>query len=736
MNTLRHFLSVAPLLGLAFSLVAQQPLPTPQIDDPVTSLSRSVGLTPDGSGGFTAIALAYKARLSPLGVEYTPMLGEAAPRNLPLSLQTGTVQRGGAMLHRAAPVAPSAVGNSVIYDRGACRETWDVTPQGLKLSWAFDRPLGGDGDLVVRCDWQSELEPHADGERGVDFRWPQVGGVRVDSVVGVDAAGRRAAGSVRLVGGFLEFVLPDSFVDSATYPLVLDPLIGSAFLVAGSGNTTGSDIAIEQLGGISLVVFQARASTADIDIFAQRLNSVGSLLGGLINIDSTSAFTRRPRVGFVTLHDRFLVVWEQSASLFAQRDIYGAAVDALNGVVAGPVAIAATPSSEFEPAVAGEATTVDDDAIVVWRTENQQYQLSAGQVTLQATGDPVLTALVVIANSSSIRVPAISKAIGTGGRALIVWQELDQIRGQYITRNLTLLGPSALLSNTVQANTNPSCDGDNGDYLVCWERTEAASPGNRDVVCARIGGGTSGLVVNVAESAVGGLAAVDECEPDIAWMGLRYGLVYTQRQSTITDNVRAVLVSPDCTSCNVNHTLVGFGPALREGSPRIAARHVGLASSDDAMITYTESDELPPFSSDIDAQRLQVLGNGITPTNLLGGCALGGTNTTTGGPFVIGNPNFAFRVTGADPAALLFLSLGLPSGGLICGSCTFTNPIALDLKTNSAGTATSVFALPCDPSLVNFQLESQWISFGTAFTPCPLLSGISASNRLLFTLSN
>lgn len=734
MNTLCHFLSVAPLMGLTFSLAAQQTPSNAQVADPVTSLSRSVGLASDGSGGFTAIALAYKARLSPSGVEYTPMLGEVAPRNLPLTLRTATLQRGGALLHRAEAVSPTAVGNSVGYDRGFCRETWDVTPQGLKLSWVFDRPLGGDGDLVVRCDWHSELEPRADGESGVDFHWPQIGGVRVDSVVGVDADGRRVRGAVRLVGGALEFVLPDAFVDAATYPLVLDPLIGSAFLVAGGGNTTGSDVAIDQVGGISLVVFQARASTVDMDIFAQRLNSVGSLLGGLINIDSTSAFTRRPRVGFVALNNRFLVAWEHATSLFAQRDINGVAVNALDGLVSSQEAIAATAANELEPAVGGEATTGDDEALVVWRTDSE---LRAGQVTVPSTGQPIAFASsILIGTSPYFRVPAISKGVGNGGLLLIVWEELAQVRGQYASRNLTLLGPSALLSNTAQANTNPSCDGDNGDYMVCWERTEAASPGNRDIVCARIGGALSGLVVNVAETAVGGVAAVDECEPDIAWMGLRYGLVYTQKQATISDNVRAVLVSPDCSTCNLNHQLLGFGPALREGSPRIAARHVGLATSDDAMITYTESGELPPFSSDIDAQRLQVLGAGTSPVNLLGGCALGGTNTTTGGGFVIGNPNFAFRVTGADPAALLFLNVGLPSGGLICGSCVYTNPVALDLKTNVAGTATSVFALPCDPALVSFQMESQWISFGTAFTPCPLLGGVSASNRLLFTLSN
>jgi hypothetical protein len=197
-----------------------------------------------------------------------------------------------------------------------------------------------------------------------------------------------------------------------------------------------------------------------------------------------------------------------------------------------------------------------------------------------------------------------------------------------------------------------------------------------------------------------------------------------------------VLVNPDCTTCNTNHLLAGSGVNTRQGEPRIAARWVGPNVSDDAIVAFTNSSNSPGFSSDINAQRWQVLGSGIAPTNLLGGCALGGTNTTTGGPFVIGNPNFAFRVTGADPAALLFLNLGLPSGGLLCGSCTYTNPIGLELKANVGGTATSVFALPCDPALVTFQMESQWISFGTAFSPCPLLAGVSASNRLLFTLSN
>lgn len=70
------------------------------------------------------------------------------------------------------------------------------------------------------------------------------------------------------------------------------------------------------------------------------------------------------------------------------------------------------------------------------------------------------------------------------------------------------------------------------------------------------------------------------------------------------------------------------------------------------------------------------------------------------------------------------------------GSLRSAAALALELQANVGGTASFVFALPCDPAVVNFQLESQWIRFGTAFSPCPLLGGVSASNRLLFTLTN
>lgn len=737
MNTLRHPISVVSLLGLTSLLAAQDTLApvTPSTRSEVTSLRQAVGLVPMAAG-FRALAYDYKADLAADGVAFTPALGERAPHDLPLHTALHSVHRGGDLLHAARPTTPVADSLRVTYPRGELRETWDVTPAGLKQSFVFERPLGGDGDLVVRCAWRSELQPHADGANAVDFLWPEAGGVRVDGVVGVDAAGRRIDGSVRLLGGMLEYVLPDAFVDTASYPLVLDPLIGSSFLVYGTGNSQQSDIAVMPSTGISLVVWQQRFSTVDYDVLGQRLNASGSLLGALLPIAVDPAVVaREPRAGAVSQTNQFFVAWRRGGSIFGPWDVYGLQIDATSGVGSTEIAVAATPANEGDIAVGGDVSGSDNEAVVVWSTGTT---IEGAQVTTVAGGTPSVLSAAVLANSATYAHPTISKACGTTARFVVAWEQ-DSPRGigcQYISRNLTLVGSLLTFASGLGDDTRPCVDGDLGEFLIAWEREETPPTGLRDIVCARLGASLSGLTVSQPPTVVIGTAGVDECDPDLALMGIRYGLVYTERSNALADAVRAVLLNPDCTTCNANQVLAGFGVNFRQGEPRIAARWVGPNLSDDAVIAFTNSSNSPGFSSDINAQRLQVLSSGTAPTNLLGGCALGGTNTFTGGGFVIGNPDFRFRVTGADPAALLFLSLGLPSGGLICGPCTFTSPLSLQLTTNVGGIAESAFPLPCDPSLASFQLESQWISFGTAFSPCPLLAGVSGSNRLLFTLTN
>jgi hypothetical protein len=116
--------------------------------------------------------------------------------------------------------------------------------------------------------------------------------------------------------------------------------------------------------------------------------------------------------------------------------------------------------------------------------------------------------------------------------------------------------------------------------------------------------------------------------------------------------------------------------------------------------------------------------------------ACGGGLTGTNGPFVVGNTAFQFTLSGADPAGIVFLSLGFPGPGLPCGTCSLTQPVAFEFKPNLGGSATSPFAVSCDPIYVGTTLEFQWVTFNTAVNSCPAAPGLATTRRVQVTLQN
>jgi hypothetical protein len=158
---------------------------------------------------------------------------------------------------------------------------------------------------------------------------------------------------------------------------------------------------------------------------------------------------------------------------------------------------------------------------------------------------------------------------------------------------------------------------------------------------------------------------------------------------------------------------------------------------DDGFLVFAEADDAPPFAGSVICQQVQALGNGQAPVQVGSGCGAGGTSSVGGGsPFVIGSQYFTFYVNGLEPGAVPFLSLGLPGAPLGCGTCALTNPLSFEFLPNIAGGASRPFPVTCNPVFTGFVLEFQWVSFLTSQSPCPLATGLSASNRMQITLTN
>ncbi|MBK8095662.1 MAG: hypothetical protein IPK26_01040 [Planctomycetes bacterium] len=741
MNTPHNLLVAAAFAAIAGnSALAQDPVSTsPHLLGGARDVSAaSCGLAPH-DGAIVGVGRGYKARFDRIGVAFTPALGERAAHNMPLHLGLQSIRRGQAVLHDGTDVDARIVGQAVVYDHGKIHERYDVHTDAIEQSFVFDERPAGDGDLVVRCALTTELQPQTNADGTLSFLLPEVGGVHIGKVTGIAADGERCEGRLRLDGDVLELSLPDAFVDRAAFPLVLDPRIGGEFTVYDAIDGYDSDQAYDSTSNRYVVVFNRRYSFTDIDVYAQRINAAtGALVGGTIIVDATISTLRRPRIATVHASDRCLAVWQISGSPLGPWNVRGAAVSPIDGTVSALVDIAATAADEFNPVVGGDATTSDNEAIVVWETDTG---IQASQVTVPAAGNPTVIAPISLSTSALDNTPAISKASGTSLRHVIAWQRSillndSEIVAQAVNRNLGLLGGLLTVTTNSVTDARPTVDGDGTTFMVAWERNEAGGSTNKDIVCATLIASNSGLTINTAATAIEATQGQDEYGPDIAILGSRFCVTYAERASALFDDCFAWLVNPNCTVCNAKLLLDGLnGPGWnRESAPRIASAFPFNVADDTALITFSEALDRPPFTSRVIGQRIENQSNGSGAVLVGSACGTGGA-IGINSPFVPGNTAFAFTLSGADPNALLFLSLGFP-GSLFppCGSCQLMQPITFDFKQNFAGTASSPYPTSCDPIYLGLTLEAQWVSFNTAVSPCASLPSVSTSRRMQITL--
>ena len=712
---------------------------------PVVATRTARGIADEPSGP-VGIGADYKAHFTAGAVTFTPALGEAAPHNLPLRWTMLDARRGELLVHGADPtVSPRHAGDAVLFERGNVTERYDVLAEGLKQSFVFAKPLPGNGDLVVRGRIECESSPEVAADGSWSWSMPGVGGVRIHAVVGIDADGRRVGGSMRVVASVLELVLPADFVDSARYPLTLDPLLGTQALYSVGQDAIECDVGVNSFfANMYYVVWSRRYSALDSDVYGAR----ASLLGpgsSLVAFDTSSALARRPRVGAWNFLQEFLVVWQQAPSQLAVRDVLGAKTTRTftpTGLVEGKTAnvtIAGTVDDEFNAEVAWEYSS--SATLAVLFSDSTGIRAQGVGTGLAAGAPPTLTGnTVTIASGANVGDAAISRAPDSLGRRLLAYRFpgpiSDDVAVRVIDSGLNLLGPVLTLGSSFVDEGHPAVDG----AMVAWERRESPVAGARlDVVCATVTISGAGPVLATPPTVLAGTPGVDEFRPSVARLGTRHCVAYARNVGPLDDDIEAWLVNDDCTTCNSQIVLsgIGSGSFVREAAPRMASfapPGVSPLLTNELLLVFTEASNTPPFTSQIVGQRVLEFADAPNPVNVGGACGLGGTAAATG-ESAIGNSAFGFTLSGADPAGLHLLSIGLPSLGLPCGPCVLTDFISLTFA-GSGGTATSTFAIPCAPSLFNFQFEAQWLSAFSTVTPCPLVAGLSASDRLLITVGH
>ncbi|MBK8098651.1 MAG: hypothetical protein IPK26_16185 [Planctomycetes bacterium] len=681
----------------------------------------------------------YKARFDAGGVQFTPAL-PTAPRNLPVDLKVTGYGRGAPSMPVTA-VAPTHEALLVTYARPEFVETYAVANAGLKQSFTFASLPPGDGDLIVRCELRTELQPEFVGTT-LHLRAPGIGEMSIRDVVGIDADGRRFGGSMRWDGRGLDLVLPAEEVAKSRLPLQLDPVIGGTINVQTSADDDfDPDVAYDATAGVYLVVFRRNFSSTDHDVHGQMVNGDGSLRGGRLFIENSVAFEWHGRVANVSLEDTFVVVYTRQDNAGGDN-VMGRAVRATDSSIGAATFLADSPSFFYYPEVGGEATNDDNDAVCVFY-DGSADELRAMQVSVfGSVTPPVLSAgshLPVSGGPSttwSESEPAIAKSGGRTGNFVIAWSRTftsggSQIRAVVINRNVGILNTLIPVTNDTLDNDAPEVDGDGENWLIAWERETSAGTLLNDILVRPLSHRSTDSGPTAAATVLASSTA-NETDPAVGWLGNSALVSYTYDFSFPDNDAYLVHVDPfTCANCE------GFGnidSSFDQDDTIVLASEFsgGAFNADGALICYRKRDIDPaPGTGISDIQGRRYRADDGDTSDLGGGCGNGGSAVNT--CMRTGNSAFAFRLRSAAPSAGAVLMLSSAYSGRACGTCTLVpdpwlGTAAVAPATDTVGDTAVNLAIPASSALAGYGLYVQFAVTGTAcFSGFDLSNGIFAS---------
>lgn len=735
---MRTLLPHVALFALAANLAAQLPTassrlpgsPLPETAIPETvAIGTFAGIAADPDGTPWAVGPDYKAALRPGGIEFVPALA-AAPDNRRFALRLDRIVRGGDVLHAADPAqapAPHCDGQDVRYQRGGIVEHYRVDARGLELSFVFAERPAGDGDLVVHCDVGGGLRPEPLTDGTLRFTDGRFGGVHIGHVTGIDARGERCRGGLAVVDGQLELRLPDAFVDGAQFPLVLDPWLSTASLVPQGGGNDSFVTGTTGAGGFAVFTTWAWCRTfsqSDSDVYAVNSNSTSTLLGiaNTANLVETAPVLANANIWQP-------IVWQEGPTANGPWTVKVRPFFVSQGLPLQPVTTIAAVGER--PSVSGrrDAGETGFNSVLVSYVE-PGVGIRVRPFTAPTTVGAVQTVASVTGGSTVVGTPRLSDSYTGTSPAALICTISPAISPNTHTMNVLAInasGQSIGSANLITANGidfDPAIAGNGAHFLAAFTRF-----GQLQQVRLTWNGTTLTAGAPTLFDTVRGKS------PALAWCGDRYLAAWGRTTATAGDD-EIVLGDyfPDGSLLRPLQTL----PTVAQPNQQQPTIRSGFADNGNPLRAVVSWIETPVGGgSGTACTRTFVTMAGGTPVNLGGSC-VGNSCTSllpcgyTQGAFAPGNQTFQIRLQYQDqsaPFALLNLadSSQAPIG---CGPCNLMVPLVTIVVNNAPGELAVTWPLPFQFSALGFQLEFQWVMFGTTSSPCPLLPNIVAYNRV------
>lgn len=711
------------------------------------AVHRSAGLATFDEGRLHGGGLAYAVGFEAGGMRFEPALGRAAPTTQHLTLTPVAVGReSSAAATLPSFVPPRRLGRTAIYEHSSSvRERYLVGVDGVEISWVFEQRLAGRGDLVVRYAVDTGMAgPQAIDGGGLGFGLHGIGGVTIGGVTGRDANGVEASGELAWVDGFLEMSLPASFVEGAAYPLVLDPLVGTAFDIWGGTNynDTDPDCSFESTEGRYLVTFTRTFASNDVRLRGQIVIPGVGLFQGVIWLAGSPFLppfvAGRARVASFSRLSRWGVVWTEDVGTVTLA--YFRSVMSVDGSMSSLTSIATSAPGTIEGLdIGSEGGSYQQEPafVAVWDDTNDN-RIYARRIGYNLTGGTVLgPGYTVFADTlfTDYSQPAIARAAASGEKLMVVAKrysgigQTDGVRCALLSASDDTVTNSMTVHNSAGISvSSPEVDGFGSNWVVTWSQSNTGSSLPKVSRRAASLNGASlqfGSIESIGGSAFGWADhPTVGYSPGKTWLGYRYS-------SFGNYYLRALGVdSSTCLSCadSFSELVTNFlGPATRIVVATTASGHNLHVAPDEGIIIWNEN-------LDIWAQEISNHGNGGTAVNMGGGCGNGGMQNAD--PPAAGESLVHNSVTNLPATALLTVfNLAGAAPPVTCGACSWL-PFAFTavLPVSSFQSASLQYTVPCKPSLVGVQFETQWTTFDPGAAPCAIAPSFSLTDRYLHTI--
>ena len=466
-----------------------------QVNDALERVTHAFVEDPSGSH-LQAQGNGYRAALGKEGLSFEPAAPAGTGPSCEARIHVLSVNRGERSCLAETSGASSwfVVGNTAqaLLEAGiGLVEHFEAGSGGVEVSWVLNRPVPGEGDLVVKAELAGAHFSRASSS-GLHFADDSgVERIKVGRAVAMDSQGQAWPVSLEAKGPALCAVVPGEVLDNAQFPLAIDPLVSAEFgmdqpLDGPSPCTRAAPAVAATSSGYLVAWTHGKGQGTAPAIYAARLSPAGKLLdpdgilvSGLAAEQAVCAVAGNP--------EGFVIVWSAPRdSSTTDWEILGARVQPDGTVLDNPPLTVSGQSGNVKcsPAIAANG----DNCLAVWR-DSRSTGIYGAIVTPDGGISPTNGVPICTAPNDQY-LPAVA-ALGTN--YLVAWQDYrkasssqyySSIYAARVAGNGVVIDTNGLAVCTgVGSQYHPAVAANSTNFIVVWEGYDA---GGNDILGARV----------------------------------------------------------------------------------------------------------------------------------------------------------------------------------------------------------------------------------------------------------